>query len=57
MEPTMNQVSCECGYSTRDDDEEQVVATVLGHVSSDHPELVASVTPEVVRGWIEVVPA
>ncbi len=53
----MNQVSCECGYSTRDDDEEQVVATVLGHVSSDHPELVASVTPEVVRGWIEVVPA
>lgn len=52
----MNQVSCECGYSVRDEDEDRVVQTVLGHVSSDHPELVDSVTPQVVRGWIEVVP-
>ncbi|MGI5129635.1 hypothetical protein ACQEVB_22700 [Pseudonocardia sp. CA-107938] len=53
----MNQVSCECGYAVRDDDEEQVITTVLQHVSADHPELVGSVTPAVVRGWIEVVPA
>ncbi|SHK63070.1 Protein of unknown function [Pseudonocardia thermophila] len=53
----MNQVSCECGYAARHEDEEQIVAQVLRHVSSDHPELVGSVTPEVVRGWIEVVPA
>jgi predicted small metal-binding protein len=53
----MNQVSCECGYSARDDDEDQIVDVVLQHVASDHPDLAASVTPDVVRGWIEVVPA
>jgi predicted small metal-binding protein len=52
----VNQVSCECGYSVRDPDEERVVEETLQHVRSSHPDLVGSVTPEVVRGWIELVP-
>jgi hypothetical protein len=51
----MNQVSCECGYSARSESEDQIVSTVLEHVAVDHPDLAPSVTPEVVRGWIEVV--
>jgi predicted small metal-binding protein len=51
-----NQVSCECGYSVRDADEQRVVEQTLQHVRSDHPDLVATVTPDVVRGWIELVP-
>ena len=52
----MNQVSCECGFSARDKDEDRLVEAVLQHVSSNHPELRESVTPDVVRSWIEVVP-
>lgn len=51
----MNQVNCECGYSTQSADEEQLVSTVLEHVSAAHPDLVATVTPDVIKGWIEVV--
>jgi hypothetical protein len=50
------QVSCECGYSTRSESEDQIVSTVLEHVAVDDPDLARSVTPDVVRGWIEVVP-
>jgi predicted small metal-binding protein len=52
----MNQVTCECGYEAKGAAEGQVVDQVLAHVRSDHPDLVGQVTPEVVRGWIELVP-
>jgi predicted small metal-binding protein len=52
----VNQVSCECGFSARDTDEQQVVELTLQHVASAHPDLVETVTPEVVRGWVELVP-
>ena len=52
----MNQVTCECGFATRAPQEEQVVTDVLAHVRADHPDLAGEVTPDVVRGWIEVVP-
>lgn len=50
------QVSCECGYVVRDDDEDRVVTEVLQHVKTDHPDLVDNVSPQVVKGWIELVP-
>jgi hypothetical protein len=52
----VNQVSCECGFSVRDRDERQVVELTLMHVASAHPDLVETVTADVVRGWIELVP-
>lgn len=50
------QVSCECGYQAREDNEDTLVKTVLDHVHDTHPELVEQVTPDVVRGWIELIP-
>jgi predicted small metal-binding protein len=50
------QVKCECGYQAREDNEEALVKTVLGHVNDNHPELVDQVTPDVVRDWIELIP-
>ncbi|MFC7659980.1 SDR family NAD(P)-dependent oxidoreductase [Pseudonocardia benzenivorans] len=41
----MNQVTCECGFQTRDAQEGPVVTAVLDHVRSDHPDLQGSVTP------------
>ncbi|GAA2535419.1 hypothetical protein GCM10010210_00620 [Pseudonocardia hydrocarbonoxydans] len=52
----LNQVSCECGYQAREDDEAAVIRTVQQHVRDSHPELVDQVTPDVIRGWIELVP-
>jgi predicted small metal-binding protein len=52
----MNQVRCECGYAAQGPGEQQVVDEVLIHVRQDHPDLVGQVTPDVVRGWIELVP-
>jgi hypothetical protein len=55
-ETMVNQVSCECGYSVRDADEGRVIELTLQHVNSAHPDLIETVTPDVVRGWIELVP-
>jgi predicted small metal-binding protein len=51
----MNQVTCECGFEAKATGEGQVVDDVLAHMRSDHPDLVGQVTPDVVRGWIELV--
>ncbi|MEV1292126.1 DUF1059 domain-containing protein [Pseudonocardia sp. NPDC049635] len=50
-----HQVTCECGYQARDTDQEALVETVRRHVRDNHPELVGQVTPEMIRGWIELV--
>lgn len=52
----LRQVSCECGYQARENDEATLVRTVQQHVQESHPELVDQVTPDVIRGWIELVP-
>jgi hypothetical protein len=51
-----NQVTCECGYVMRHDDEDGVVAMVRAHISTDHPELLDMATPEMIRTWIEITP-
>lgn len=51
-----SQVTCECGYVMRDDDEGRVVALVRDHIRADHPELLDMATPEVIRTWIEITP-
>jgi predicted small metal-binding protein len=51
-----SQVTCECGYVIRDDNEDRVVAKVRDHIRTDHPELLETATPEVIRRWVEVTP-
>jgi hypothetical protein len=55
-QPMASQVTCECGYVMRDEDEDRVVALVRDHIRTDHPELLDMATPEVIRTWIEITP-
>jgi predicted small metal-binding protein len=50
------QVTCECGYIARGGSEEEVVDLIERHLKSDHPHLLASVTRDDIRGWVEIVP-
>lgn len=50
------QVTCECGYVARGGSEEEVVDLIERHLRSDHPQMVATVSREDIRGWVEIVP-
>ena len=50
-----SQITCECGYVARAATDETVVAAIREHLRTDHPDLVATLTPEVIRGWVEIV--
>ena len=47
------QINCECGYVARGDSDEEVVLRIREHMRTDHPELLARVSDEDLRGWIE----
>jgi predicted small metal-binding protein len=49
------QITCECGFVARADTDEEVVAKIRDHMSSDHPELLEKVTDDDLLGWIEEV--
>lgn len=51
----MVQIQCECGYVARDDSDDTVVGLIQEHLRVDHPALAATVGPDDIRGWIEVV--
>ncbi len=51
-----SQVTCECNYVARAETDDEVVALIRAHLSTDHPELLDAVTEDVVRGWVEIVP-
>jgi len=46
-------IRCECGYVARGDSDDQVVAEIRGHMASDHPALLASVSREDLLSWIQ----
>ena len=50
------QVRCECGYAARGQTDDAVIALVLAHLETDHPDLVRTETAEDIRGWIELLP-
>jgi predicted small metal-binding protein len=50
------QVRCECGYTARAETDDAVIAMVLVHVATDHPDLADSETADDIRGWIELLP-
>ena len=47
------QINCECGYVARGDNDDDVVQRIREHMRTDHPELLARVSDEDLRGWIE----
>jgi predicted small metal-binding protein len=50
-----SQVTCECSYVARADNDDEVVALIRAHLGTDHPELLDTVTEEVIKGWVEIV--
>lgn len=39
-------IRCECGFVARGDSDEQVIGVIRGHMASDHPALLDSVSRE-----------
>jgi predicted small metal-binding protein len=52
----LRQVRCECGYIARGESDDEVVALILSHIGSDHPDVAETETADDIRSWIELVP-
>ena len=40
------QIRCECGFIARGDYDDQVAGVIRGHLASDHPTLLATISQE-----------
>jgi predicted small metal-binding protein len=49
------QIKCECGFVARGETDDEVVHLIEGHIRSDHPELVDTLTRDEIASWVEVV--
>ena len=49
----MKFIRCECGFVARGGDDDQVVGVIRGHMASDHPALLNSVSREDLLSWIQ----
>ncbi len=45
-------IRCECGFVARGDTDDQVIGVIEGHLSSDHPALVETVSRNDLLSWI-----
>jgi predicted small metal-binding protein len=48
-------INCECWFVARGGTDDQVVEAIRAHMTTDHPDLLASVEPRDIYGWIEEV--
>jgi predicted small metal-binding protein len=46
-------IRCECGFVARGDSYDLVVGVIRGHMASDHPALLATVSQEDLLSWIQ----
>ena len=46
-------IQCECGFVARGDSDDQVVGVIRGHMSTDHPALLAAVSQDDLVSWIQ----
>jgi predicted small metal-binding protein len=49
------QITCECGFVARAENEDEVIGKIRAHMRSDHPDLLEKVSDKDLRGWIEEV--
>jgi predicted small metal-binding protein len=47
-------IRCECGFVARGDTDDEVITTIRGHMATDHPALLESVSRQDLLGWIQV---
>lgn len=46
-------IRCECGFVARGDTNEAVIGVIRGHLASDHPALLESVSSDDLLSWIQ----
>jgi hypothetical protein len=49
----MKLIRCECGYVARGDSDDQVVGLIRGHLASDHPALLETVSQRDLLSWVQ----
>ena len=49
----MKVIRCECGFIARGDSDDTVVQLIQGHISSDHPALLTTVSRDDMLSWIQ----
>jgi predicted small metal-binding protein len=49
----MKLIRCECGFVARGDSNDQVVGMIRGHMATDHPTLLDTVSQEDLVSWIQ----
>ena len=47
-------IRCECGFIARGNSDDQVIGVIRGHMATDHPALLGTVSREDLSGWIQV---
>jgi predicted small metal-binding protein len=47
-------IRCECGFIARGNSDDQVIGVIRGHMATDHPALLGTVSREDLSGWIRV---
>jgi predicted small metal-binding protein len=47
-------IRCECGFVARGDSDDQVIGMIRGHMTTDHPALLETVSREDLASWIQV---
>ncbi|HEY6274885.1 MAG TPA: DUF1059 domain-containing protein [Streptosporangiaceae bacterium] len=50
----MKLIRCECGFVARGTTDDQVVGMIRGHMTTDHPALLETVSREDLTSWIQV---
>jgi predicted small metal-binding protein len=46
-------IRCECGYLARGGSDDEVVGMIRGHLASDHPALLETVSTQDLISWIQ----
>ena len=46
-------INCECGYTVRGEDDDELVANAEAHIKQDHPDMVGQVSREDFLGMAE----
>ena len=49
----MKLIRCECGYVARGDSDDAVVGMIRGHMATDHPALLDTVSRQDLLSWIQ----
>ena len=47
-------IRCECGFVAQGNSDDQVVWVIRGHMATDHPALLDTVSREDLLSWIKV---